>query len=126
MSFSTRQDGQIEVDLGLGLRLFTHALNDCVTSRPPRGAEENGPSTFWVDVTDQSLERALLAGLDDQFSEGNSHELWLKSGQIEARSAYPVEEGEPGEVLAVADFRRVLAGWRQQIVQAPPADPPVC
>jgi hypothetical protein len=112
--FSTREDGQIDVDLGPDWPLFTDALNDCVSSLPPRGASGNGPSTYWVDVARLGLERALASGTDRPFTWGNITLLRLSDGRVEARYDYD-EEDVRGEFLDVDDVRRVLDDWRARI-----------
>ncbi|WP_157692928.1 hypothetical protein [Pedococcus dokdonensis] len=112
--FTSRKDGQVDVDLGPEWRLFTEALNDCVSSLPPRGATGNGPSTYWVDVASIGLDRALASGTDRPFTWGNITLLRLNHGRVEARYDFD-EEDVPGQFLDVDDLRRVLDDWRARI-----------
>ena len=112
--FTTREDGQIDVALGPDWPLFTEALNDCVSSLPPRGAKGNGPSTYWVDVALGGLDRALASGTDQPFTWGNATLLRVTQGRVEARFDFD-EDDVPGEFLDVDDVRRVLSDWRTRI-----------
>jgi hypothetical protein len=112
--FSSREDGQVDVDLGLNLTLFTEALNDCVSSLPPRGAKGDGPSTYWVDVARVGLDRAVASGSDRPFTWGNITLLRLKEGRVEARYDFD-EDDVPGQFLNVEEVRQVLDAWRARI-----------
>jgi hypothetical protein len=112
--FRSRQDGQVDVDLGPEWPLFTEALNDCVSSLPPRGAKGNGPSTYWVDVARLGLDRALASGSDRPFTAGNVTLLRLHEGRVEARFDFEDEE-VPGEFIEVDDLRGILGEWRTRI-----------
>lgn len=115
--FSRREDGQIDVDLGPDWRLFTDALDDCVSSLPPRGAKGNGPSTYWVDVAAVGLDRALASGTDRPFTWGNITLLRLKDGRVEAR--YDSDEQDvPGQFLDAGELRGVLDDWRVRIEES--------
>lgn len=116
-AFSTREDGQVDVDLGPEWSLFTEALNDSVSSLPPRGATGNGPSTYWVDVARQGLDRSLASGDDRPFTWGNITLLRLKEGRVEARYDFD-DEDEHGQFLEVEAFQRILNRWRDQIQQS--------
>lgn len=115
--FSRRDDGQVDVDLGPDWPLFTEALNDCVSSLPPRGAAGNGPSTYWVNVATLGLERAVASGMDRPFAWGNITLLRLHAGRVEARYDFD-EEGVPGEVLDLDEVRQLLGDWRARIEQS--------
>jgi hypothetical protein len=115
--FSSREDGQVDVDLGPEWPLFTEALNDCVSSLPPRGAKGNSPSTYWVDVAKVGLDRALASGSERPFTGGNVTVLRLSGGRVEARFDFDDEE-VPGEFLDIRGVQRVLDDWRQRIQEA--------
>lgn len=115
--FSTREDGQVDVDLGPEWQLFTEALNDSISSLPPRGAAGTGPSTYWVDVASHGLDRSLASGSDRPFTWGNITLLRLKGGRVEARYDFDDDE-EHGQFLDVEDFQRILDRWREKIQQS--------
>lgn len=93
--FSQREDGQVDIDLGPEWVLVTEALNDCVSSLPPRGAEETGPSPYWIDVTLDALDSAVASESSRPFIWGNSTLMRLKGGRVEARDEYD-DEGIDG------------------------------
>ena len=115
--FTRREDGQVDVDLGPEWRLVTEALNDCVSSLPPRGATGNGPSTYWVDEASAGLDRAQASGTDRPFTWGNITLLRIKQGHVEARYDFD-EEDVAGQFLDVGDLRRVLDDWRARIEES--------
>jgi hypothetical protein len=115
--FTQREDGQVDVDLGSDWSLFSEALNDSVSSLPPRGAKGNGPSTYWIDLATEGLTRALAPASDRPFTWGNITLLRLKAGRVEARYDFD-EEDVDGQFLEVADFQQVLAEWRRRIEES--------
>jgi hypothetical protein len=116
VTFTTRGDGQVDVDLGPDLRLFGEALNDCVSSLPPRRQPGNGPSVYWIDVALSGLERAE-SDSSQPFTAGNITYLTLNGGRVEARYDF-AEPDEPGEFMAVEEFRALLLEWRMRVEQA--------
>lgn len=112
--FKERDDGQVDVDLGPDWPLLTEALNDSVSSLPPRGAKGNGPSTYWVDVALHGVERALASGSDRPFTGGNATLLRLNGGRVEARYDFDDEDVE-GQFIDADDLQRILRDWRQRI-----------
>ena len=66
-TFSVREDGQVDVQLGSEWPTFNKALNDCVSSLPPRGVSGSGPSTYWIDVAERGVQSARLNGNDRPF-----------------------------------------------------------
>ena len=104
----------MDVDLGPDWGLFTEALNDCVSSLPPRGAKGNGPSTYWVDVARLGLDRAMASGSDRPFTSGNITLLRLHEGQVEARFDFD-EEDVAGQFLEIDEVRQLLDEWRRRI-----------
>jgi hypothetical protein len=115
--FSSRADGQVDVDLGPEWPLFTEALNDSVSSLPPRGAAGHGPSTYWVDVAKGGLERAIASDSDRPFTWGNTTLLRLRAGRVEARYNFDDEDVQ-GQFLDVDALRQVLDEWRLRIVKS--------
>jgi hypothetical protein len=115
--FTMRDDGQVDVDLGSDWSLFSEALNDSVSSLPPRGARGNGPSTYWVDVATDGLTRALATASDRPFAWGNITLFRLNSGRVEARYDFD-EDDVDGQSLDVTEFQRILAEWRRRIEES--------
>jgi hypothetical protein len=112
--FNRRDDGNIDARLGDEWPLFNEALADSISSLPPRGQDQAGPSTYWVDVALQGLENSLRTGTDRPFAAGNVTLLRVRDGMIEAR--FDFDEAEAGEFMSVEDFRAIIGEWRGQIV----------
>jgi hypothetical protein len=112
----TRADGQVDVFLPPELGFIEEALNDAISSLPPRGAPGNGPSPYWIDVALVGLEAAGRAGEEARpFAAGNAT-LWRRIGdEVEARWDFDEDE-VPGERIAVDDFRALLTAWRDAVV----------
>jgi len=115
--FTERDDGQVDVDLGPGWQLMTEALNDCVSSLPPRGAPGRGPSTYWIDVATRGLERALANDDPAPFTAGNATLLRVTGGQIEARYDFD-EEAVAGQFIEAGAFRCLLSDWRDLVLHS--------
>jgi hypothetical protein len=113
--FAVRSDGQVDVHLGDQWRLVDEALNDCVSSLPPRGLDVVGPSTYWVDRALDGLHRALDVDSDRPFARGNSTLFRLRDGRVEARHDYD-EEDVPGQFIEVEELRSLLDEWRRRIL----------
>ncbi len=115
VQFTERDDGQVDVDLGPGWELMTEALNDCVSSLPPRGAADSGPSPYWVDVASLGLDRALATSDPKPFTAGNATLLRLKDGRVEARYDFD-EDDVAGQFIDVDALRQLLSDWRALIL----------
>jgi hypothetical protein len=71
VTFSLRDDGRVDAHLGEGWRIFQDALDDSISSLPPRGAVGNGPSTYWVDRAKEGARNARRDGDKQPFTSGN-------------------------------------------------------
>jgi hypothetical protein len=116
-TFTTRPDGQVDVQLDCDCPLLNDALADSVSSLPPRGEDGVGPSTYWVDVALAGLERALGEGTDRAFAGGNATQFRVFEGRIEARYDY-ADDDESGEFIEIDVFRSILGEWRDRIVES--------
>jgi hypothetical protein len=101
--------GLIEADLGSEWPGFNDALNDCVTSRAPRGYPE-GLSTYWIDRTLDALAHAEPGAV---IASGNATTLIALDNAVCARSNYEVHDDEhmPTEL-----FSGGLRAWRAAVV----------
>ena len=115
-TFSSRDDGQVDVSLGPDWPLFNEALNDSISSLPPRGAAGSGPSTYWVDVAEQGALEASERGDETPFTAGNVTRLRVRSGAVTASLDFA--EDEPEEVMPLADFLAILRAWRVRILDS--------
>lgn len=118
--FVENPDGSVQVlvDLGDDGRLMNHALEDCVSSLPPRGWPGNGPCTYWIDVTEQGLADAIATGSNQPFIGGNITLFRLVGGRVEARYDFDDidDETAESEFIEIDDFRAILQQWRELIV----------
>lgn len=94
---------------------MTEALNDCVSSLPPRGAGGFGPSPYWVDVATHGLDRALARNDSTPFTTGNATLLRVKDGRVEARYDFD-EEDVAGKFIDADALRQLLSDWRGEIL----------
>lgn len=118
VTFSAREDGQVDAHLEGELRLFNHALADSISSLPPRGAQGNGPSTYWIDHAAEGVRRAAMNGDERPFTSGNITVLQVSGGDtVVAKHEYD-EDDEPGDALPLVDFLALLAAWRHQVIEA--------
>lgn len=100
--------------------MLQHALEDSLGSRPPRGAPQNGPSTYWIDDAISGLREQLENGDSKPFASGNITYLQLRSGQVEARYDVDADDSDSVDRVPVAEFVELLSDWRQRILQESP------
>jgi len=117
IEFSLRDDGQVDANLGADWPIFTDALNDAISSLPPRGAKGNGPSTYWIDLAENGLRRAAQTGESQPFISGNATVLRVSGESVVAAYDY-AEPGEPGEQLPLSEFIAILAEWRRLVTES--------
>jgi hypothetical protein len=111
--FFVRDDGQVDVSLGTDLPLLNRALNNCISSLPPRGADGNGPSVYWINLADQRARQALEAGDDQPFIWGNETRMQVHGHFVVASYNYD----ESSERVPLAYFLTILDHWRSQVLQ---------
>jgi hypothetical protein len=114
LEFSVRADGQVDLKLGTSWPIFNEALSDSISSLPPRGAEGDGPSTYWIDVAEAGVLRAVETGDTRPFTGGNVTLLKLEGDQVVA--TFDFSDDEPRESMPVEDFLDLLREWRRRIV----------
>jgi hypothetical protein len=114
VTFSIRDDGQVDALLDGDWPVFNEALGDSISSLPPRGATGVGPSTYWIDVAEAGARRAAETGDDRPFTSGNITVLRVRGGEVVANFDYD-DEDEPGEALPLSDFLGLLRDWRDRV-----------
>lgn len=114
VSFSTRDDGQVDAHLGPEWPIFNAALDDSISSLPHRGEACSGPSTYWIDLADHAAREARRTGDSRPFASGNITLLSVRDDTVVASYDY-AEDGEPGEALHLDDFLSILARWRHLV-----------
>jgi hypothetical protein len=117
VTFAQRPDGIIEASLGAEMPTFSHALNDAVSSRAPRGAARAGLSTYWIDRVERDARAALANGSSAPFASGNVTVLYVVEGRVHASFEFD-DEGSEAESLTVCDFFDLLAAWRQRVIDS--------
>jgi hypothetical protein len=116
VGFSVRTDGQVDVHLGPEWPVLNDALNDSISSLPPRGGSGNGPSTFWIDHAESGARTAHRTGDERPFIWGNSTRLLVLGDSVVASYDY-AETNEPGEEMPMSEFFSVLKEWRRRVTE---------
>jgi hypothetical protein len=114
LAFSLRADGQVDLHLGPAWPMFNEALSDSISSLPPRGAQGNGPSTYWIDVAEAGVLRAAETGDTRRFTGGNVTLLKLEGDQVVATLDF--SDDEPRESMPIEDFLDLLREWRRRVL----------
>lgn len=118
--FHRTDNGSIGVTLDDDLPLLRDALEDSLGTRPPRGAPQDGPSTYWLDEAINRLRGRMESGGQEPFASGNTTYLQLRDGQVEARYDYdPIDSDIVGRVEP-AGLLDLLTEWRRLVVEASP------
>jgi hypothetical protein len=116
-------DGFVEVALRDDLPLMRHALEDSRSSRPPQGARQDRPSTYWIDEALAGLRNRLKYPSLGPFASGNVTYLQLSSEQVEARYDFDPSDSDSVDRVPVAEFLELLNAWRKRVLdESPEAD----
>jgi hypothetical protein len=102
----------IDVDLGPGYSALTEALADGVSSMPPRSAQEQGLSTYWIDHVLNGM--AWVGSGTHVLTSGNVTELVLEDQVVIARSLYELFDDQR---IDRETFAEILREWRSEVVQ---------
>jgi hypothetical protein len=116
VTFSVRDDGQVDAHLGEDWRIFQDALDDSISSLPPRGAVGNGPSTYWVDHAEEGARTAHRHRDERPFTSGNITLLRVVGDAVVA--TYDFSDDEQSQAMPLDDFLALLAGWRSRILDS--------
>jgi hypothetical protein len=114
VTFSVRADGQVDTHLAAGWQIFQDALDDSISSLPPRRAPGNGPSAYWVDRAEQGARAARESGDERPFASGNITFLRVSDGMVVATYDF-AENDEPGQAMPFEEFLALLVEWRRRI-----------
>ena len=115
VTFAQRPDGIIEASLGEKMPTFSHALNDAVSSRAPRGAVHTGLSTYWIDRVERDARAALADESSAPFASGNITILYVIEDRVHASFEFD-DDGGQAESMTIRDFFDLLAAWRQRVI----------
>lgn len=121
--FKRTPEGLVEVVLSDDLPLMRHALEDSLGSRPPRGAPQDGPSTYWIDRALTGLRSRLEDRSEEPFASGNVTYLQLRAGLVEARYDFDPADSESVDRVPAGELVGLLAEWREHVLaESPHAD----
>lgn len=111
-TFDIHDDGQVFITVP-NLEIMSEALNDAISSLPPRGDATSKPSTYWIDHALSRLDKD-----ERHISGGNCTILSLtKRDNIRAEYDYDGGKGRKQEIPR-ADFRRALMLWRALVISS--------
>lgn len=116
LAFATRADGQIDATLEGDWPLFNEALSDSISSLPPMGTTESGPSSYWLEVAANTLDRLEVAASEGVIASGNWTSIQLLDGNIAAANDYA--DPADAETVSVEAYPALLAEWRNRIRQS--------
>ena len=118
--FHRTDNRSIGVTLDDALPLLRDALEDSLRTRPPRGAPQDGPSTYWLDEAINRLRGRMESGGQEPFASGNTTYLQLRDGQVEARYDYDPIDSDIVDRVEPAGLLDLLTEWRRLVVEASP------
>lgn len=118
--FVVRRDGLVRVALPDDAPILNEALEDSIGSRPPRGAAQDGPSTYWLDRALLGVRARVEDASDEPFASGNVTYLQVRHGRVEARYDYDSPDDDNFEAIDVPDFIRLVEEWRDRVLQGSP------
>ena len=119
--FTVTNEGLVDVNIDDNLLLLSEALRDSIGTRPPRGAPQDGPSTYWIDHAVTHLEARMEDGGREPFASGNAAYLQLRNGVVEARYDFDAEEDEILDAVPAHQFLALLRAWRESVLAESPA-----
>jgi hypothetical protein len=122
-AFTVSAAGFVDVALADELPYLRHALEDSLGTRPPRGAPQDGPSTYWIDQALAELSKRLTYGGKDSIASGNITYLVVRGQTVQARLDIDSEDDQNYDAVPVDDFIELLSAWRARVMlQSPSAD----
>jgi hypothetical protein len=119
--FTVSDAGLVEVTLADDLPYLRHALEDSLGTRPPRGAPQDGPSTYWIDTTLAQLNDRAIDGGTDPIAAGNITYLIVRDGSVQARLDVDSDEDDNYDAVPIEDFLALLRAWRTRVMEVSPA-----
>ncbi len=114
-TFIVKDRNSVELVLADDLPLLQEALRDSISTHPPQGAAQDGPSTYWIDRALRYLQCRLEDGGKEELASGNTTYLQVRNGLVEARFEFALEDDDfdavPGEELL-----ELLTAWRDRVL----------
>lgn len=119
-TFVQSPEGLIDVVVDRDAPILADAMTDSLGTRPPRGAPQDGPSTYWIDQALTQL-RARLDDLSESpFASGNVTYLALKDGAVEVRYDYDPPDSEYVDRVQPSELIQLLEAWRKTVTEFDP------
>lgn len=103
--------------------VLARALEDSVGSRPPRGAQQDGPSTYWIDLALRGVRARFSDHSNELFAAGNATYLRVSGGWVEARYDVDSLDEGPFDRIQVDEFIDMMEAWRVAVVEVSPNAP---
>lgn len=105
---------QVRAIVAPNLTILQDALDDSIGTRPPRGAPQDGPSTYWIDKTLRGLRARISESSAEPFAEGNITYLRLVGDEVVAGYDYAPEQ--EGDQVKAEDLLKLLSSWREATI----------
>lgn len=118
--FVVRDQRPVDVLIADDLPILSDALGDSLETRPPHGARQDDPSTYWIDNTIAHLHARLEDRQEDPVASGNTTYLALKRGMIEARYDYHDMDSDHVDVVSPRDLLDLLVARREKVIEVDP------
>ena len=119
-TFVQSPEGLIDVVVDRDAPILAHAMTDSLGTRPPSGAAQDGPSTYWIDQALTQL-RARLEDLSESpFASGNVTYLALKDGAVEVRYDFDPLDSEDVDRVEPSELIELLEAWREAVTEFDP------
>jgi hypothetical protein len=120
--FGVTDEGLVRVFLTDESPVLNEALEDSIGSRAPRGAPQDGPSTFWLDRALQAVQARIADASDEPFASGNVTYLQVRDGKVEARYDYDYDPPDDDyfDTIDVQEFIQLVQAWRTRVMEASP------
>jgi hypothetical protein len=115
VSFSVRDDVQVDAHVDGGLPVLNEALSDSISSLRPRGAQGITPSTYWIDQAIAGALRAAESADERPFLWGNVTVLRPLGSSVVANYDDD-EDDEPGDAIPLIESLALLDEWRQRVI----------
>ncbi len=119
-SFVETREGLVDAVLDGVKPILAHAMTDSLGTRPPRGAPQDGPSTYWLDYALTQLRARLEDSRETPFASGNVTYLALKDGAVEIRYDYDPPDSEYVDTIDAEELIELLEAWRSRVLELDP------
>lgn len=116
-SFVETAGGVVTVEVAGDAQVLADALADSVGTRPPKGAPQDGPSTYWIDRALARLHTPPAGPREAVIASGNTTHLLLNDGVIEARYNFDPPDSEDVDAVPSPELIKLLEHWRRRVLE---------